>query len=95
MIISDIYDALTTWDRPYKKWCLQNGLFCILSFEDKEKLIDQDLLEIFVSAKLHKSCTVPKLDFSFPCLETAIMQDSFNCSYLAYMIGFSIDNKSI
>ena len=59
MIISDIYDALTTWDRPYKKLCLQNGLFYILSFEDKEKLIDQDLLEIFVSAKLHSLVQCP------------------------------------
>ena len=95
MIISDIYDALTTWDRPYKKWCLQNGLFYILSFEYKEKLIDQDLLEIFVSAKLHSLVQCAQVRLFFPCLETAIMQDSFNCSYLAYMIGFSIDNKSI
>ena len=68
----------------------------MLSFEDKEKLIDQDLLEIFVSAKLHSLVQwCPSLDFSFPCLETGIMQDSVNCSYLAYMIGFSIDNKSV
>ena len=37
----------------------RTGFFYILSFEDKEKLIDQDLLEIFVSAKLHSLVQCP------------------------------------
>ena len=73
----------------------RTGFFIFLSFEDKEKQIDNDLLEIFVSAKLYSLVRQTKPDFSFPCMETAIIQDSFNCSCSEHMLGFSIDNKSI
>ena len=40
--------------------------FIFLSFEDKEKQIDNDLLEIFVSAKLYSLVKHPRQTFLFP-----------------------------
>ena len=52
-IISYIYHALTASGMTNKKVMLPRmGFFIFKSFEDKEKQIDNDLLEIFVSAKL-------------------------------------------
>ena len=54
IIISRIYDALIASGWPIKKRYYPERTFLyILSFEDKEKQIDNDLLEIFVSAKLY------------------------------------------
>ena len=53
MAIADIYDALTAWDRPYKKAVPQERALDILYFEAKDNNIDQDLLDIFVNAKLY------------------------------------------
>lgn len=53
MTIADIYDALTAWDRPYKKAMPSERALNILNFEAKDKHIDPDLLEIFISAKLY------------------------------------------
>ena len=53
MTIADIYDALTAWDRPYKKAVPQERALDILYFEAKDNNIDQDLLDIFVKAKLY------------------------------------------
>ena len=51
IINSHIYDALTASGWPIRKWWYpENGLFYFLSFEDKEKQIDNYLMEIFVSA---------------------------------------------
>jgi len=44
----------------------RTGFFIFLSFEDKEKQIDNDLLEIFVSAKLHSLVQHPSQTFLFP-----------------------------
>ena len=41
----------------------------LLSFEDKEKQIDNDLLEIFVSAKLYSLVQHPSQTFLFPVLK--------------------------
>jgi len=73
----------------------RTGFFNFLSFEDKLEQIDNELLEKFVSAKLYSLVRHPSQTFLFPVMETAIIQDSFNCSYSAHMLGFSIDNKSI
>jgi|LULX01.1.fsa_nt_gb HD-GYP domain-containing protein (c-di-GMP phosphodiesterase class II) len=53
MTIADIYDALTAWDRPYKKAMPSERALNILNFEAKDKHIDPVLLEIFISAKLY------------------------------------------
>jgi hypothetical protein len=67
MIISHIYDALTASGWPIKKAMLpRTGFFIFLSFEDKEKQIDNDLLEIFVSAKLYSLVQHPSQTFLFP-----------------------------
>ena len=44
----------------------RTGFFIFLSFEDKEKQIDNDLLEIFVSAKLYSLVRKPSQTFLFP-----------------------------
>ena len=66
MIISHIYDALTVSGWPKKSDATQNGLIYVLSFEDKEKQIDNNLLEIFVSAKLYSLVKHPIQTFLFP-----------------------------
>ena len=67
MIISNIYDALTASGWVNKKAILpRTGFFIFLSFEDKEKQIDNDLLEIFVSAKLYSLVKHPSQTFLFP-----------------------------
>ena len=54
MTISDIYDALTAWDRPYRKAISSERALNILDFEAKDNHIDQDLLDIFVNSKLYR-----------------------------------------
>ena len=53
MTISDIYDALTALDRPYRKAISSERALDILGFEAKDNHIDKDLLEIFINAKLY------------------------------------------
>jgi len=52
MTISDIYDALTAADRPYKKAMPSDRALSILDMEVKQGKIDPDLFEIFVQAKI-------------------------------------------
>ena len=54
MTIADIYDALTAWDRPYKKAIPEERALDILKFEAKDSHIDADLLNLFIEAKLYK-----------------------------------------
>ena len=58
----------------------RTAFFIFKSFEDKEKQIDNDLLEIFVLAKMYCLVQSPSQTFAVPCMEAAIIQDSFNCS---------------
>ena len=60
MTISDIYDALTAWDRPYKKAMPPERAFNILGFEAKDGHIDSDLLEIFIDARLYTLVSRPR-----------------------------------
>jgi HD-GYP domain-containing protein (c-di-GMP phosphodiesterase class II) len=60
MTIADIYDALTAWDRPYKKAMPAERAFNILGFEAKDGNIDTDLLEVFIDAKLHTLVSRPR-----------------------------------
>ena len=52
MTISDIYDALTATDRPYKRAVSPERALDILHMEAKDGMIDTVLLEAFVGAKV-------------------------------------------
>ena len=52
MTISDIYDALTATDRPYKRAVPVERAIDILAAEAKEGAIDQALLDAFVGANV-------------------------------------------
>ncbi|MEJ7733753.1 MAG: HD domain-containing phosphohydrolase [Polyangiaceae bacterium] len=52
MSVSDIFDALTAADRPYKKAVPLEKALDILGFEVKDQHLDADLVRIFVEAKL-------------------------------------------
>jgi len=53
MTISDIYDALTASDRPYKKAMPVERALDILGFEEKAGALDSDLLQLFLDAKVY------------------------------------------
>ncbi len=52
MTIADIYDALTAWDRPYKKAIPPEKAIDILWMEVKDGHVDPELLKIFIEAKV-------------------------------------------
>ncbi len=52
MTISDIYDALTATDRPYKRALATERAIDILHMEAKEGMLDEHLLKSFVEAKV-------------------------------------------
>ena len=52
MTISDIFDALTATDRPYKRAVPRDRALDILHGEAKGGLIDAELLEIFIEAQV-------------------------------------------
>jgi HD-GYP domain-containing protein (c-di-GMP phosphodiesterase class II) len=47
MILADIFEALTSSDRPYKKTKKLSEVFRILDFMAKDSEIDADLLDFF------------------------------------------------
>ena len=53
MAIADIYDALTAWDRPYKRAVPVDKALEILQWEVKDGKIDSDLFQIFLDAKIY------------------------------------------
>lgn len=55
MSISDIFDALTAHDRPYKKAVPLEKALDILHAEAKDQHIDADLLRIFIEARVWES----------------------------------------
>ncbi len=59
MTISDIYDALTAADRPYKKALLVDRALDILSYEARAGAIDPVLLTLFIEAKVFER-TLPR-----------------------------------
>jgi len=61
MTISDIYDALTASDRPYKKAIPSEKALDILSSEVKRGFLDRELFEIFLGAKVYQ-ITAPQLE---------------------------------
>ena len=52
MTVSDIYDALTASDRPYKRAVPAQKALDILNIEVKEKKLDPELVKVFVEAKI-------------------------------------------
>ena len=52
MSVSDIFDALTASDRPYKKAVPLEKALDILGFEVKDQHIDADLVRIFIEARV-------------------------------------------
>ena len=55
MTISDIYDALTAKDRPYKRAVPTERAIGILQMEAKEGMLDAALLDAFVGAKVYEA----------------------------------------
>ena len=54
MTISDIYDALTAADRPYKKAMPYERALDIINMEVKGGKLDKDIFEIFLESKTYK-----------------------------------------
>ena len=52
MTIADIFDALTASDRPYKRAVPTERALDIISYEVKDGMIDTDLFDMFVAAKI-------------------------------------------
>ncbi len=59
MTVSDIFDALTAADRPYKKAVPLARALDILNMEVKQNHIDQELVRIFVACKAWSSLDSP------------------------------------
>ncbi|MBV9496614.1 MAG: GAF domain-containing protein [Acidobacteria bacterium] len=58
MTISDIYDALTASDRPYKRAVPTERALDILNMEVKDGLLDGQLVDVFVEAKVFERAGV-------------------------------------
>jgi len=54
MTISDIYDALVAWDRPYKSSVSEERARAILCEEAQEGKIDAELLQVFLEAEIYR-----------------------------------------
>ena len=52
MTISDIYDALTATDRPYKRAVPTDRALDILNMEAKDGMLDRALLDAFIEARV-------------------------------------------
>ena len=61
MTVSDIYDALTASDRPYKRAVPTERALDILKMEVGEGLLDQSLVELFIEAKVFERAGVVRL----------------------------------
>lgn len=60
MTIADIFDALTAWDRPYKRAVPVEKALEIIQWEVKDGKVDGDLFKIFVDARLFELVKKPK-----------------------------------
>ena len=60
MTISDIFDALTAADRPYKRAVPLERALDILHAEANEGMLDPELLKTFIEAKVFESLNAPK-----------------------------------
>lgn len=55
MTISDIYDALTATDRPYKRAVPLDKALAILKSEADEGKLDSDLLDVFITKRVYEA----------------------------------------
>ena len=53
MTISDIYDALTAGDRPYKRAVGSTTALEILTDEAGQGKLDRELLDVFIAKKIY------------------------------------------
>jgi HD-GYP domain-containing protein (c-di-GMP phosphodiesterase class II) len=60
MTVSDIYDALTASDRPYKRAVPAERALDILKMETNDGLLDATLVETFIEAKVYERSAVPR-----------------------------------
>jgi HD-GYP domain-containing protein (c-di-GMP phosphodiesterase class II) len=60
MTISDIYDALTAQDRPYKRAVPITTALDILNAEAGEGKLDKDLLDVFVTNRVYEVTGLPR-----------------------------------
>jgi HD-GYP domain-containing protein (c-di-GMP phosphodiesterase class II) len=58
MTVSDIYDALTASDRPYKRAISTDRALDILKMEVNEGLLDTSLVNVFIEAKVYERAGV-------------------------------------
>ena len=58
MTVSDIYDALTANDRPYKRAISTERALDILHMEVNDGFLDPELVELFVAAKVYERAGV-------------------------------------
>ncbi|MCS6984250.1 MAG: GAF domain-containing protein [Leptospiraceae bacterium] len=54
MTIADIFDALTAWDRPYKRAVPPERALDILQMEANQGHIDRQLLQVFIEAGIYR-----------------------------------------
>jgi|JI10StandDraft_1071094.scaffolds.fasta_scaffold57564_3 HD-GYP domain-containing protein (c-di-GMP phosphodiesterase class II) len=54
MTISDIFDALVAWDRPYKKAVPVDKALAILHDEANQGKLDTELLQVFIEARVYE-----------------------------------------
>jgi HD-GYP domain-containing protein (c-di-GMP phosphodiesterase class II) len=54
MTVSDIYDALTANDRPYKRAVPTERALDILKMETADGLLDPALVDVFIEAKVYE-----------------------------------------
>ncbi|MDZ7338065.1 MAG: GAF domain-containing protein [candidate division KSB1 bacterium] len=60
MAIADIYDALTAWDRPYKRAVPTEKALDILRSEVQAGLLDGELFRLFVEAEVFRQVSRPQ-----------------------------------
>ncbi|HSP35446.1 MAG TPA: HD domain-containing phosphohydrolase [Thermoanaerobaculia bacterium] len=61
MTVSDIYDALTAQDRPYKRAVTTERAIDILKMEVNDGLLDSELVDVFVDAKVFERAGVVRV----------------------------------
>ncbi len=64
MTISDIYDALTAQDRPYKRAVPTSTALDILHSEANQGKLDKDLLDIFITKEIYQASIPTKSEAS-------------------------------
>ncbi len=83
MTVSDIYDALTASDRPYKKAMAHERALDILQAEAGKDLLDKDLVDIFIEAKVYEAINLQN-DQNNPPVFESFDRDFFKRSVCDY-----------